>query len=339
MAFAIELGNYLKTYQDPAARAFDPQDEHYLARFTELKRFSSSYLDAYHHSLNYYKMFYNDVHEYGNPKDCTEMIYFVPGFNGTPGQIIFGLPGIMRHLGSQIYVKCLYVPHMSCANPTWIKYGPEAMEAKREQMLQDLTQMVESGKKVRIVVSSSGFYDFLGAYPRLAHLAPHLTLNWVSCAPDHVSPNRWLKFFYPLNGFEFDGCKWFSYPNVQLLKKLNPECGVYTDFKDGLQHNRYYKNELESRFYLGGLMWDYISIDFFNRVLQENLELFNAYGVKVEIPTKVLAGIKDGFWDDSSPHIIQQTLDRYLTHTQVLYKEESHLWVVTPNHIYDLLKA
>lgn len=322
-----------------AKPVFDPSDSEYASLIQDQQRWSASFVRAYHASLNYYKMFYNDIHEYGNPQDCSDVLYFIPGFNGTPGQIIFGLPGILRHFGPKLYVKCLFVPQMSCQNPTWIKYSPESMQAKRDQMVADILGLLELGKTVNIVVSSSGFYDFLAAYPGLQKHKDRLKLFWVSCAPDAVSPNRWQKVFYPINGFEFEGCKWFAYPNIQLLKKLNPECGVYYKFKDGEQHNTYYKNELESRFYHKGLMWDYISIDYFNQVLGANLALFRAAGAKLDLETHVLAGIKDGFWDDSSPAKIQEVLDKYIVNYRILYKETSHLWVVAPNHIYDLLQG
>lgn len=314
-------------------------DSEYNSQIEDRQALTQQFVSSYHQSLFYYKMFYNDLNELGNLNDCTDILYFVPGFNGTPGQIQFGLPGIIKHFGPKIYLRSLYTPALSCKIPTWAKYDAETLAGKRAQIVKDLFELVSYGKRVKVIVSSSGFYDFLSAYPELIPIKDNLILYWVSCAPDSVSPNRWQKFFYPINGFKYQGHKWFSYPNWQWMKLLNPECGRYFNWKHGTQKTVYQKNELESRFFYKGVMWDYISIDLFNDVLQQNLQIFNQAAEKIDMEVYALAGIKDGFWDDSSPANIEATLGRYIKDFKVLYKQSSHLWVVTPEHIYDLLQS
>ena len=202
--------------------------------------------------------------------------------------------------------------------------------------MKDLVELTEQFPKVKVVVSSSGFYDFLATNKFLQDIKDNLTLYWVSCAPDSVSESKWGNFFYKLNGFTYSDHKWFAYPNLQILKLLNPECSPRKVWRDQDQKNVFYKNDLESRFYCYGFLWDYISADCFNFVLRSNLDLFHQSPEPIDIETHVLAATKDGYWDDSRPANIERTVDKYILNKRILYKETSHLWVVTPENLSEL---
>lgn len=308
----------------------------YLKLFSNRHFLTDRFLKKYYQSLFYYKHFYDDLNEYGNISTCNDVFYFIPGFNGTPGQIKFGIPSILKVFGNDVYIKSLYVEEFSCKYPTWLKYTKETLEKKRTQIIKDIHQLSQSGKKIRIVVSSSGFYDFLATYPELMKYENNLILYWISCAPDKVSESPWEKAFFPFNGFTFKGHNWFAYPNIQAIKFLNPECGSFKKWHWDGQKNHFGKNDLESRFYQFGFMWDYVSPSFFNEVLKLNLDVFHELKQKVKIETHVLAATDDGFWDDSSEENISATLSRYIASPKILFKKTSHLWVVTPEHLTHL---
>lgn len=86
-------------------------------------------------------------------------------------------------------------------------------------------------------------------------------------------------------------------------------------------------------------MWDYVSTDCFNFVLNSNLDVFHRSAEHIDIETHILAATRDGFWKDSSPANIERTLDKYLARKQVIYKPDSHLWVVTPDNLSELMAA
>ncbi len=295
------------------------------------------FLKRYFESLHNFRHFYDDLDEYGNPETCNEVFYFVPGMSGTAGQVKFGLPSILKKFGNRIYVKCLHLDEFSNYRATWTKYNAENLHKRRQQIVQDLQQMSERFRHIRVVCSSTGFYDFLGAFQHLQGIDDQLTLYWLSSAPDQVSRSIWETYFYRLNGFTCDGLRWYAYPNQSLLKHFNPECGTRIRWKHGQQKNMFFKNDIESRFSYLGMQWDYVSTDCFNFILQNNLEEFRRIGRRVEIETHVLAATRDGFWDDSSPEVIQATVDKYIGKRRILFKETSHLWVVTPENLYELL--
>ncbi len=310
----------------------------YQAQFTDKQLLTRKFLKQYHQSLFLYKHFYDDLSEMGNPQTATECFYFIPGFNGTPSQIRFGLPSLLRRFGKNVYIKGLYLDEFSCKLPYWEKFTAENLELRRQKIKEDLEELTKRFNKVRVVTSSSGFYDFLGSWPELQKIKSNLILYWISCAPDTVSASPWEKYFYKLNGFTINGQRWFSYPNLQVLKHLNPECGNHKNWHNHEQNNVFFKNDLESRFFCFGFLWDYISTECFNDVLQNNLAKFNQSGHKIDIETHALAATKDGFWDDSSPANIKATLGRYINRARILYKPTSHLWIVTPEHLSDLFK-
>jgi len=313
------------------------RDPDYLSEFHDRHFLTDRFLKQYHDSLFYYRHFYDDFYAYGNPDTCTEAFYFVPGFSGTPGQIKFGFPSFIKVFGSNIYAKGLYLDEFSCCHPNWIKYTEKHLEKRRQKIVQDIKEMTERFPRVRVLVSSTGFYDFLAAYPQLGEIKNKLILYWVSCAPDQVSGSIWESYFYRFNGFTYAGMKWYSCPNHQCLKFLNPECGTKITWKYDRQKNVFYKNDLESRFFCFGLLWSYISSDCFNFVLKSNLSVYQKSGQPIDIETHVLAATKDGFWDDSRPEVIEKTLDKYLVNKRVVYKKASHLWVVTPENLSELM--
>ncbi len=314
-------------------------DVSYQNQFQDKQLLTNQFLKKYHYSLFYYKHFYDDFHEFGNKLESDFIFYFIPGFNGTPGQIKFGIPSILRAFGNNVYIKSCFLPEFSCNLPTWLKYTQANMELKRKAIVKDLTELAKLGKKVRVVVSSSGFYDFLSIFPKLSPIKSQLILYWVSCAPDKVSSSPWEKVFYKINGFKFQNFKWFSYPNIQLLKFLNPECGTKKRWTSGGQRNLFRKNDLESRFYKFGIMWDYISTGLFNEFLKLNLDIFKIENQKIDIETHALAATKDGFWDDSSIDNIRSTIEKYIVDAKIFYKKTSHLWIVTPEHLYEMFES
>ena len=95
----------------------------YRSKFEGRHRLTDSFLRRYHESLFYNKNFYDDLEQVGNPQTCTEAFYFIPGFNGTPGQARFGLPSLVKKFGHNIFLKGLYLEEFSSRRPTWMKYG------------------------------------------------------------------------------------------------------------------------------------------------------------------------------------------------------------------------
>jgi|GEM_PF-2381921 len=334
----IKLSNPSSSFSPDHPLETDPS---YRALFTQLSWKSTSFIMAYHKSLFFYKHFYDDFWEYGSIHRATHLFYFIPGFNGTPGQIKFGLPALLKAFGSELYIRSLYTKAFSCQQPTWLKYTQKNLSQKHQQIITDLKEMTAQGQTVRLVVSSSGFYDLLAVWPQLKSLQLPLVLYWVSCAPDRVSASPWEKLFYKLNGFSLCGHKWFAYPNIHLLKALNPECTPGKKWFYEGQKNYFGKNDLESRFYYKGIMWDYISTGFFNSFLQYCLSQWKNQGAPLldSIPVYSLAATHDGFWDNSSPTHIYSTLNTYIPTPKIIFKPTSHLWVVTPENLFDLFTS
>ncbi len=310
----------------------------YLSTFNQKGIFTDIFLKRYHQSLFYYKHFYDDFHEYGNRTDSNEVIYFIPGFNGTPGQIRFGFPGLIKRFGHNIYIKCLYLEEFSSKYPYWLKYTEENLEKRRDQIVSDLYDLSKLNKVIHVFVSSTAFYDFLSIYSRISDIKDRMILYWGASAPDSVSPTKWEKLFYKFNGFIRDGSIWYAYPNHSLLTKVNPECEDRVYWKNGNQRNVFFKNDIESRFFVSGLLWDYVSTDCFNFIMKSNLKNFEENGERVDMDVRILAATNDGFWDDSSIENIKRTMEKYIIRKRIIFKPTSHLWVVTPENIEELLR-
>ncbi len=323
---------------DEQLKDFYARNREYLAKFEDRQPFTDLFLRRYHNSLFYYKHFYDDVFVIGNPATSTEAFYFVPGYNGTPGQMRFGLPSLIKKFGMNIYLRSLYLDEFSARRPAWLKYTADHLQRRRQKLIEDLREMSRIFPRIRIIVSSTGFYDFLAAYSQLGKSKCEYILYWVSCAPDRISRPLVEKILYRVNGFTYEGRKWFAYPNQQWLKIVNPECSTRKRWRCGPQHKAFYKIDLESRFYCLGLLWDYASPDCVNFMLKNNLDIHYSVGQPIDLETHVLAATRDGFWDDSSPAAIERTLGRYLVNKKIIYRETSHLWVVTPENISALIE-
>lgn len=331
--------SYIADKNDAELLHFYLGDEKYLSEFREKNGFANIFLEQYHRSLFYYKHFYDDVSNYGNEQECREVFYFIPGFNGAPGQVRFGIPGIVKTFGPHIYIRCLYVQEFSVRYPYWLKYTEKNLKKRRDQIVKDLFDLARTGKKIRVFTSSTAFYEFLAIYPEIIEIKDRIVLYWGSCAPDSVTPSRWEGLFDRLNGFSYNGMRWYAYPNHHFLKKFNPECNDRFRWSYKGQKNTFYLNDIESRFFVAGFLWDLISIDCFNFFIKNNLEIFQKKGQRIDMEVHVLAATNDGFWDDSSVENINRTVDRYVKNKQIIFEKRSHLWLVTPENIARLLDS
>ncbi len=336
-ALSIPEASALAGYTDAELLDFYTRHGGYRARFEDKHRFTDRFLARYHESLFYYRHFYDDYAAVGDPERCREAFYFIPGYNGTPGQMRFGLPSLYQKFGRDIYLRGLYLDEFSSRRPSWMKYSAANLALRRRRIVDDLNEMSRRFRRLRIIVSSTGFYYLLAVWPEIESGDCEHILYWVSCAPDRVSPSRAERLFYPLNGFTWEGRKWFAYPNQQALRFINPECSTIKRWRHHRQARTFFKNDLESRFRCAGLSWDFASPDCITFALEDNLQCFRRHGRKLEMKTHVLAAIRDGFWDDSSPAVIEATMDRYLARKRIIFKETSHLWVVTPENIAELI--
>jgi hypothetical protein len=297
--------------------------------------FTKKFVNAYKKELNNeYRHFYDDIDEYGN-KESELAIYFIEGINGVPGQIRFTFPSLFKKFGRDFYVKCLYLKEFSSKSKLWDKYTLTNLEKKRKQILSDLSTLTSNHKKIIIVCSSNGFYDFLYAYQTLPEsIIEKSSLVWVSVAPDHFLPSKWGDRFYRYNGFKQNGHKWFAFPNSNLLKFMNPEV-TYThkwDYKN--RKKTFFKHDLELRFKCFGLNWAYASIDCFNSMLTK---IRSNVKEKIKMPTYILAATNDGYWQGKPKSDIKAQIDKYIVNKKIIYKNSSHLWVLTPDNVTELL--
>lgn len=301
----------------------------------DFQLYTKQFLAACRTSLAHdYRQFYDDFCEYGNSAAETAL-YFIPGINGVPGQIRFALPSLIKRYGTDIYVRCLKVPEFSANTLIWEKYTPANMDRKRAQIISDLNELAENYKHVKIIVSSNGIYDFMFALNGLNQgLFEKAVLFWVAVAPDSFDPTPWEKFFYRINGFQEDGHRWFAVPNSNMLKMLNPEVSVWHQWQREGVTKKWSKTDIEFRFHCFGMLWMYVSISRFNEML--------AYMRKdaqfpIPIQSYILAATADGYWQGKPQAAITRLIGRYFTDNEVLYRKASHLWVLTPDNLDDLL--
>ena len=297
--------------------------------------FQERFRRAYLASLKHHRFFYDDICEYGRPDGSKVCIYFIAGMNGTPGQIRFAFPSFVRRFGREIYVRGCYLPEFAATRPIWEKYLPGAAAAKRDQVARDLRELLDRFAHVYIIASSNGFYDLWAAAPRLPpDWEQRATLLWVACAPDHFEPSPWVSFFARWTGFHHQGFLWAALPNSNWLTWINPETSTHLRWRWGQERRLFHKEDVESRFWVAGLRWVYMSPDAFNDYLRVALEgarpplAVNAY---------VLAASRDGYWYGRPPEALERTVDRYLSRREILRRPTSHLWVVTPDHLADYL--
>ena len=100
--------------------------------------FALQFREKYLRSLHDLRFFYDDVAEIGNAETAEHAFYFVPGINGTPGQMRFLLPSLIRVYGNNVYLKSLHLPEFSARVATWEKYTVENINRKLARLREDL---------------------------------------------------------------------------------------------------------------------------------------------------------------------------------------------------------
>ncbi|MFP6744024.1 MAG: hypothetical protein VCB77_02395 [Alphaproteobacteria bacterium] len=303
--------------------------------------FTQHFRRRYEESLSFYKYFYDDIRAYGSPDSPSRVFYFIPGFSGVAGQVRFVFPNLQALYGNDFFLTCCHLDEFSAATPIWEKYTTANLDKRRAVIVADIKRLLERYGEVVILVSSSGFYDFLYAFDDLAGAAAEgrLKLLWGACAPDHFNDTIWEPLFYRLNGFDHGGHRWFAYPNHNLLKAINPEAGTSLRWSFGRQAKTIHKIDLESRFVVANLYWDYISVGCFNAMLGHMLR--HRPG-PIDIEAHVLVGGNDGYWQDLTEDQVRAVIGTYLTNTSFTFRPASHLWVMTPDHVaglFDRLEA
>lgn len=129
---------------------------------------SENFIKSYEKSLKQvYRYFYDDFEEYGN-RDASHAFYFIEGIGGVPGQIRFAFPSIIKKWGTNVYIKSLHLKEFSAKEFIWNKYTLKNIEKKKEKIISDLNNLGKKYKRVTIITSSNGFYDFAFAYPKLS---------------------------------------------------------------------------------------------------------------------------------------------------------------------------
>lgn len=287
-------------------------------------------------SLEDFALFYDDFHEYGD-RDAPTAFYFVPGIDGVAGQVRFALPSLRRVFGDRIYLRCSYLDEFSAARPIWEKFTLANIDKKRAQIVADLEALAHRRATLYVMVSSNGFYDLLYAYPKLSPaVTDKLKLIWVAVAPDEFRPTPWESIFYRLNGFDHGGHRWFAVPNHNAFAWINPETSTSHTWRQNGQARVFYKNDLESRLSFMGLQWSFNSLDCFNECLRHEIA---GSTYPLPIPAYVLVATNDGYWQGRPLADIDLLLDKYLEQKMVLYKDASHLWVLTPDNVCAVLEA
>lgn len=296
------------------------------------KQFKKAYL----HSLtSHFRSFYDDVSEYGSP-DAANCIYFIHGIDGAPGQARFALPAAIRLFRSDLYLKSCHTANFSSYHPIWEKYTIDRVEERVGVIAADLTRLAARHGKVSVFASSNGFYDFHAAVARLDQKTRDaLTLFWVACAPDTFDDSGWERVFFKLNGFVHEGHNWTAIPNNNYLRWLNPEVPYRHACRAHRPKKFFYKQDIESRFFLYGSLWSYFSISRFNECLNY---LKNQNREKLTIPTYVLAAEFDGYWQGRTWEGMQELIRGYIENPVFLLRPASHLWVASPPHVYALMR-
>lgn len=298
--------------------------------------FARQFRQRYLRSLRDYRFFYDDIAEIGNADEARHAFYFVPGLNGTPGQMRFMLPSLTRVFGRRLYLKALHLPEFSAHAPTWEKYSLANVDRKIAQLRADLRAMLARFERFAVVCSSNGFYDFAAAAEDFdaAELESRVQLVWGACAPNEFGGSAWEKIFFPLNGFVHAGHRWWAYPNHNLLSALNPETCATFAWRDG-ETRVLRKIDLESRFRCAGLLWDYISPSQLAEAAQFSVARIRR---PWRAPAEALVAERDGYWQGTPRDEIERHIRRYLPHAHCEFKPDSHLWVVNPTNVTELFE-
>lgn len=300
-------------------------------------RLARAFRERYLRSLDDYRFFYDDVAALGDRDTAEHVFYFVPGINGTPGQMRFVLPSLTRVFGSRLYFQALHLPEFSAHRPTWDKYTPANLDRKLARLRADLAHLLARHGRVTVIASSNGFYDFAAAASALPieTLRERVQLIWGACAPDHFEPTPWERVFYPLNGFERHGHRWFAYPNHNALRAFNPETSTSYAWRDGTTRRRFVKADLESRFPFLGLQWTYVSPSQLNAAVRHVVRQIRG---PLPLSAFALVAAHDGYWRGLPPARVEHEVRRYLPSCQLTFQPTSHLWVVTPTYVTALLR-
>jgi len=299
--------------------------------FSPSGRYARTFRERYLQSLHDCRFFYDDIAEIGNPDEADHAFYFVPGMNGTPGQMRFMLPSLTRVFGSRVYLKALHLPEFSARVPMWEKYSMANVDRKLARLRRDLCGLLERFEQVTVLCSSNGFYDFAAAAGELcATVRPgRLHLLWGACAPDRFGPTRWEKMFYPLNGFMHEGYRWFAYPNHNLLQLFNPETSCSFRWQEGTNRRDFVKADLESRFVCAGLQWCYTSPTQLSAAVRH---VVGQIPGPLHLPADTLIASNDGYWQGRSRAEVEHLVRSYLPGCHLDFRPASHLWVVTPTY-------
>lgn len=295
----------------------------------------SCFENGYLNSLRSYRLFYDDVHEYGNPDQASHVFYFIPGLNGVPGQIRFTLPAFHQVLGHRFYIRGLHMPEFAAMQPVWEKYTEQNVLRRRQVICEDLEGLIERFGRLYVLTSSTGFYEFAAALVDCpAHLRQSMTVLWAAAAPDSFMPSRWESVFRPLSGIIRNGCSWTALPNHDAFGILNPEARATHRWRGETGAQTLYKTNLESRFRAFGLSWAYFSIERINWFMRICTDCVKE---PIEMDAYVLAGSRDGYWQGKSPDEMMQVIGRYLAQPRYVWKKASHLWVTIPPNISELI--
>jgi len=57
----------------------------------------------------------------------------------------------------------------------------------------------------------------------------------------------------------------------------------------------------------------------------------------IDLKSYILVATDDGYWQGKSQNEIESHLTKYLTNKQVVYKKSSHLWLLMPENITEVL--
>lgn len=299
--------------------------------------FAESFKKRYEDSIKKdYKFFYDNIDSYGDYKNSKYALYFVPGINGAPGQVRFSFPALSKIYNDTFYVKALHLPEFCVNKPVWDKYRESHIERRLEVLLNDLQFLADNFDQFIVVCSSNGFYDFMAIYSELSQeIKDKIVLSWVACAPDSFNQTKWHRFFYRINGFSDDqGYEWVAFPNHNMLKAFNPETNTHFVWDANEMRKKLFKHDLESRFLYKGIYWTYASISCFNNMLEMRKKRITQ---RIDIPVYTLVASNDGYWNDQDTEQIKKFVENYVETPYIHYDDRSHLWVVTPENLYNLI--
>ena len=262
-------------------------------------------------------------------------MYFVPGISGTPGQMRMALPSLSRVFGPRIYMKALHTPAFSASVPIWDKYTVDNTDEKLAMLRDDLVAMLKRFDRIVVMCSSNGVYDFLAAASTFApgELEARVDLGWVACAPDHYSPTKWERFFFPLNGIVTHGYHWFAYPNHDALAMFNPEAVASFAWREGHQKRRVEKADVESRFVCYGVKWAYVSTTQLGAIAEHVASQIER---PWNAPTEVLISDNDGYWQGVPRDAILSVVRGYIPQANCVFRPGSHVGVVNPTTLTEL---